>query len=227
MPKKGYYALKAEQAMASSANAVAPSAPPTQPAESSPDVEEAFEMYAQFVGDVPKTAAALKITPTAVLEMAAEHKWNERLKDLFELKKAGKPGDIERALNRAMNFVIANQYRSVLHRIVKRLHKLNDDELMDEVCIVKVDKDGNETKSFNSKAMADLATAIEKMNTCTYVALNDSVTERGHKKDHGETGLTLGAIHQVISQSIADSQNSAKRGDFAEKLAQAQKVLQG
>lgn len=219
MPTQHYYKTRAQKSMEALAHA-------SQPEAVQHDVEAAFEMYAQFCGDLSKTAAALNTTPGAVNEMAVEHKWNERLKDIFELKKSGKPGDIERALNRAMNFVIANQYRAVLHRLVKYFSRLTDEGLIKEVSVVRYDKEGNETSSsFNSKAMADLATAIEKMNTCTYVALNDSVTERNAKGERGESEITLGAIHQVISQSIADSQKSAKREDFAEKLAQAQKAI--
>lgn len=190
------------------------------------DVEAAFELFIQFTGDYARTAAALNVPPAVIVEMAEEFGWHARLKELFELKRSGKPGDLERALNRALNFVIANQYRNVLQRLVRHFHQLGSEGLLKELTVIKCDKDGNEvTRSFNAKAVSDLAAAIQKMTDCTYAALNDSLGERTRRNERGENEIPIGSIHQVISQSIADSQNSAKREEFSAKLAEAQKAL--
>ena len=85
------------------------------------DREQAFLLYATFCGDLEKTAHALNVRPVEVLRMVDEEGWNERLKAILELKKSGRPGDIERAINRALNFVMAHKFRLFLERVLFRL----------------------------------------------------------------------------------------------------------
>lgn len=188
------------------------------------DPENAFQVFAQLTGDVEKTAHALGISPAQVIEMATQLNWHERLKAIFELKKSGKPGDIEKAISRAINFVMAHRYRIILERIINRLFAMPVDELMEEITAVSYDKDGNEVKrAINTRALSDLAAALEKVQQLTYVALVDTVTERSRQKDPGDqSDVALGSIHAVISAAMVDASNSPKRAEFAERLKKAQ-----
>jgi hypothetical protein len=60
------------------------------------DIEQAFQLYATFCGDVERTAHALNVSPVDVLRTADEERWSERLKSILELKKSARPGDIVR-----------------------------------------------------------------------------------------------------------------------------------
>lgn len=190
------------------------------------DVENAFQLYSSFTGDVQRTAFALGVKPQVVIEMAQELKWDERLKSIFDLKKTGKPGDLEKALSRAINFVQAHRMRIVLERMITRLYEMPVDKLVEECTAISYDKEGNEIKRMlNTRALSDLCAAVEKIHQLTYVALVDTVTERARRQDNGDAEVSLGSIHAVISQAMADSKTSPRREEFSAKLAKAQEAL--
>jgi hypothetical protein len=153
------------------------------------DRENAFLLYATFTGDLERTAHALNIRACDVLLMADEEKWNEKLKPILELKKSTKPGDVERAINRALNFVQAHRMRMVIERVVFRLYNMKPDE-MEEYLFAQssIGKDGKEYvyKKLTTRSLADLASAIEKCHAMSYMALNDSAPERGRRKDDSD-----------------------------------------
>lgn len=189
------------------------------------DAESAFQVYAQLTGDVEKAAHALGISPAQVIEMASSLGWQERLKTIFELKKSNKPGDVEKAINRAVNFVQAHRYRIVLERITNRLYAMSADELVGEITTVSYDKDGNEVKRvINTRILADLATALEKVQQLTYAALVDTSSDRSKRKAESDdqSDVSLQSIHSVISQAMSDTQNSVRREEFSQRLKQAQ-----
>lgn len=187
------------------------------------DVENAFQVFAQLTGDYEKTAHALGIKPQVVVEMATELGWHDRLKSIFELKKSTKPGDVEKAISRALNFVMAHRYRIILERIVNKLYLMTPEELVEEITAVSYDKEGNEVKRvLNTRALSDLAAAIEKVQQLTYVALVDTVTERARRQDNGDAEVSMGSIHQIISAAMNDTSVSTRKEEFAAKLAKAQ-----
>jgi len=190
------------------------------------DAEQIFQLYCSFTGDLQRTAHAAGITPQAVAELAEEHKWAARLSAIFDLKKSGKPGDLEKCLSRALNFVQAHRMRIVLERLIGKLYAMTPDELLDHCTVVQLDKDGNELKrTLSMRPLSDLCAALEKVQALTYMSLSDTASERVRKNESGDPELSLSSIHSLISQAMSDTQNSAGREEFAAKLAKASESL--
>jgi hypothetical protein len=192
------------------------------------DRESAFMLYASFAGDVEKTAHALGVSPVAVLAIVDEDKWLDKLRVIIELKKSGRPGDLERGINRALNFVMAHRYRLFLERVVSRLVRLTDCDLEHELfpSVERLGKDGavqSIERKMNTRALADLAAALEKCHAMTYAALNDSTSERVKRKDtDGNDSVT--DMHAKIAQAMAQvgSSDTLRARLFDAQIAKAQ-----
>lgn len=168
------------------------------------DRENAFLLYAAFTGDVERTAHALNIRACDVLLMADEERWNEKLKPILELKKSSRPGDIERAINRALNFVQAHRMRMIIERVVQRLTGMTGEEMEQYLFSeTTLGKDGKERiyKRLTTRALADLASAIEKCHAMSYMALSDSTQERTKRKDEGGE-VAAGDMHVKIAEAM-------------------------
>lgn len=165
------------------------------------DRENAFMLYATFCGDVVRTAAALNIAPSAVIRIAEEDNWNAKLAPIIELQKSATPGDIERAVNRALNFVQAHKMRLFLQRVVARVTGMTDSEV-EEYVMAGHGKDGFVFKQLSTRALADLASALEKCHALTYMALSDTAAERVKR---GEKPGTASAndMHTQIAEAMA------------------------
>lgn len=168
-----------------------------------PDIDKAFQTYASFSGDAIQTAHVLGIAPAEVLHLAEQHGWAGRLKSIFELRKSGKPQDIERAISRTVNFVQAHRMRIVLDRIVNELYTKSGAELVDLCISDRKDKDGNTIgQTLNLKPYTELAAALEKVHLMTYYSLSDSPGERKQRKPEDD-GPTLQDIHSQIAAAMA------------------------
>lgn len=170
------------------------------------DVEQAFQLYVQFSGDTQKTSHALNVPEFQVLKLVDRLHWDKQLAAIFELKKSGKPGDVERGISRAMNFVQVHKFRIVVERIVRKFYAMDDDALFDACFTQRLDKDGNEIgRVVNLKPFAELATAMEKIHQMTYMALSDSMSERTRRQETGETEYSATQLHQLIAAGMAGS----------------------
>lgn len=173
------------------------------------DRENAFLLYATFVGDCEKTAAALGIRPVDVLRAADEEGWAGKLGKIIELKKSSKPGDMERAINRALNYVQAYRMRAFLARVVQKVTGLSNEEMEDYIFTeaITTDKDGQSIKykKLATRSLADLTTALEKCHALTYLALNDTVQDRTRRKEQvgGDDGAAMGDMHSKIAEAMA------------------------
>lgn len=165
------------------------------------DREQAFLLYATFCGDVEKTAAALNVRAVDVARIADDEGWNSKLRAILELKKSGKPGDIERAINRALNFVMAHKFRLFLERVLTRVTGMDMAEF-EEYLLTHNDKDGSH-KRLSTRALADLASAMEKAQAMSYMALNDSAPERAKRKSDADTDGAGGELHAKIAAGMA------------------------
>ncbi len=166
------------------------------------DRENAFLLYAAFCGDLERTAHALNIRTMDVLRMADEENWNEKLRGILELKKSGRPGDVERMINRALNFVQAHKMRMVIERVLCRITKLTPEELEDYMFSGKVSKDGDIEKKLSTRAIADLASALEKCHAMTYAALNDSAPERAKRNDKEDGAASAADMYVRITEAV-------------------------
>ncbi len=189
------------------------------------DIENAFQLYATFAGDVERTAHALGVKPIDVLRLADEGNWSERLRAIFTLKKSTKPGDLERGLNRAMNFVQAHRMRLFIGRMLKKFSMMDENELDDFFFTVteRPDKQAGGViveRKINTKAISDLAAAMEKCHQMSYSALNDTASERVNRGDEQERETSATEVHQALAEAMqaAQGDQSPRARLFAEQL---------
>lgn len=165
--------------------------------------ESGFLMFALFCGDIVRTAHALNVAPEVIRSLAVEHAWDAKLRPIVDLKQSSRPGDVERAMNRAVNFVQAHRWRSFLEVVMNELTGMNRQEIRAYIFATETDKDGIQTKKFTTRALADLSSAIEKCHALTYIALNDTATER-KGRDSSEDGEHAAAeLHLKLAEAMA------------------------
>lgn len=170
------------------------------------DRSQCFLLFATFAGDAVRTAAALGISPVAVLRVAEEEGWLTRLAPIIELSRSQRPGDWERACNRATNFVQAHRMRLILDRTVKRLTDMTAEELEDLIEEKHTNKDGSVTVKLSTRALADLASAIEKVQAATYQSLGDTAPERAKRKGSAEDeGDSAADIHAKLAKAMTEA----------------------
>jgi hypothetical protein len=186
------------------------------------DRKNAFLVYASVSGDEDKAAMALGISHSAMVRLIIEEGWEEKIAGLIRLRKSGNSRQVEKGLNRALNFTQAQRFRMVIERLMRRLSDMSDDELMEYSFQTETSthKDGtvDETKRFNARPFADLASAMEKVHTLSYQALADTASER-KKTDDERQGPTSEEIHSTIAGAIAKMNTAAPAGPVAEALA--------
>jgi hypothetical protein len=170
------------------------------------DLKNAFLVYASVSGDADKAAMALDISRVAIERLIIEEGWDARIEGLIRLRKSGNGRLVEKGLNRALNFTQAQRFRMVLERLMRRLSEMTDDELMEYSFQTETSthKDGtvDETKRFNARPFADLASAMEKCHSLSYMALCDTSGERKKREDE-HAGPTEAEIHSTIAGAIA------------------------
>jgi len=187
------------------------------------DRQAAFLLYAQFCGDAVRTAAALNIKPCDILEVAKDSEWDSQIQPILELKASGRPGDVERALNRAVNFVQAYKLKIFLERILSKLDQMKEEDVEEYIFQTNV-RDGVVSKKMDTRPLTDLVAAIEKCHALTYMALGDTATERVKRVDNASANL------EDIHVKMADAFARIKAGDsrterlFDARLKLAQSV---
>jgi hypothetical protein len=193
------------------------------------DREQAYLLFATFCGNPERTAHALGISPAAVVAMSEHEGWKEKLKPIIDLhSNAQQPADIERAINRALNFVQAHRLRLTVERALRRLFLAGDDSgeaLENLLTDWKVEKDGTKIGKFSARALADLAAAMEKAQVLSYMALSDSAVERTKRKDD-TPALSASALHvqiaEAMSRALSDAAPSPRAELFDAQLADAE-----
>jgi hypothetical protein len=175
------------------------------------DPEEIFRFFVFSMGDLVKTAALTGRTPEEVRAMAAERNWMGRIAPLLKLYTSTRPGDLERAMNRASNFVQADRYRAFLDRMLRVICN-TDPRQLEELCVSAVtDRFGSTTWKLATRPFADLATALEKCHAMTYAALQDTATERREREQEGDPDTNIGQQHIDIASAL-----SRKRAEAGE-----------
>jgi hypothetical protein len=168
------------------------------------DRDNAFMLYATFCGDVDRTAHALSVEPEAVRGMVDQGKWDQKLRGILELKKSGKAGDVERAMNRAVNYVQAHRLRVFLERVLQHIFSCPLEQIEEWMFSFQYSKGDTEpVKKFSTRPLADLAAALEKCHSLTYLALGDSATERRGRNDVQDSDVSGGEIHARIAAAMS------------------------
>lgn len=181
------------------------------------DRENAFLLYATFCGDVERTAHALNVRAVDVLRIADDEGWQTRLGPILALKKSTRPGDIERAINRALNFVQAHRMRMFLEKIIHKITGLGEEQIEEYLFTSTPDKNGDTYKKLTTRALADLTSALEKCHALTYLALNDTVQDRTRRKEQTEGDESAGELNVQIAKAMAEKRaSSSPRGQLFE-----------
>jgi hypothetical protein len=167
------------------------------------DREQCFLLFATFTGDVERTAHAAGVRPVDILNVSEAEGWNERLRSIIALKQSARPGDIERAINRALNYVQAHRLRLLVERVLHELAGMNTEELKKYLFSEHSPKTGVPFKKLTTRALADLSSALEKAHSMTYLSLGDTVQDRNRRKEQEEDGGSAGDLHSKIAEAMA------------------------
>lgn len=167
------------------------------------DREQAFLLFATNCGDIIKTSHALGIDSVALLRVVDEEGWCARLQPILEKMKSHKPGDLERGINRALNFVQAYRLRMILERAIREMTGWTDEQLRANLLQETCTKMGSSTK-LSTRWAADFATALEKCHSLTYQALNDTTSERIKRKEESTDGSALD-LHARIAAAMGSA----------------------
>lgn len=162
------------------------------------NVTQVFLTYTALVGDVAKTAAALDLDPDYVLKLAHEEGWQSKLERICLIGKGGKPGDWERAANRALCYVQAHQTREVIGRVISRFQDMEDEEIIE--AIASVAKDGS--RHVSGRFFADLTAAMEKCHQMAYCALGDTAGERKDNTSAEVDSVNATALHVAVLAAL-------------------------
>lgn len=190
------------------------------------DRENAFLLYATFCGDLVRTSHALNTSTEAVARAAEEGNWNDKLAPILALKKSTRPGDVERAMNRALNFVQAHQMRMFVSRVIQRMTGMSEEDLADYIFQSQTDTNKVSAK-LSTRGIADLASAMEKCQCMTYQALNDTPTERVKRKEIADDpDISAGDMHARIAHAMAQvgQDNSPSAQLFDAQLLEAARL---
>ena len=169
------------------------------------DRENAWLLFASFAGDIERTALALNVPAVAILRVADDEGWLARLKPIIDLKKSGRPGDIERALNRAVNYVQVHKFRLIVERALQRLTNMDGSEL-DHYMLTKMGKEGRED-CLTTRPLADLASALEKAHAMSYQALEDSTADRAKRKEV-QSEVSAGDMYAKMAEAMSKIKGS-------------------
>jgi hypothetical protein len=181
---------------------------PTEPF----DKENAFLLYSIFCGDVKRTAHAIGVKEDLIEKLALVNGWDAQLKPIIDLKQSARAGDVERAINRALNFVQAHKTRMLLERVLVQLTGMSPSDLEAFLFPQKTKGGGEVIQTFSTRALADLASAIEKCHAMTYLALNDTSSDRKERGEDASSGAGESAseIHMKLAAAMSAAGGASK-----------------
>lgn len=162
------------------------------------DVSQIFLTFMSLVGDCARTAAALDIDPAIVEGLAEQEGWIDKVRRLSVMSKSGKPGDYERAQNRALNFVQAHRLRMTVDAMLRSFDGLTPEQILFK--FTSFDKLGRE--HISARFLADLAAAAEKIQALSYAALGDSVKERVERAGDNDGEMTPDQLHAAVIAAL-------------------------
>lgn len=162
------------------------------------DTSRIFLTYITFVGDVEKTAEELGLDPAIVRKIADDEDWESKIRKVSLMSKSDKPGDWERAANRALCFVQAHQIRGLIDRMLQSFKGLTPEEIADR--LGTFDKNGSIHVS--ARFFADLTAAAQKAHEMSYAALGDSMGERKDRSGEENDQLNANALHAAVISAL-------------------------
>lgn len=196
------------------------------------DRKQAFLLYAALCGSVEQTAAALNVSVVTMQRVVDEENWAERIKSIVDLKKSSRPGDVERAVNRALSFVQAHRMRLFIERLIQKLTNMSDAEINDYIFSAEVPHGRGNPKAIvaklNTRPVADLVAALEKCHAALYMSLGDTATERVRRQEftNDKSGDSASEIHAKIAAAMNEiaGSESPRALLFDQQLKEVQAV---
>lgn len=159
------------------------------------DVSQAFLLFMATVGDVEKTASFLDLDVAVIEALAKQEGWLEKIRRISIMSKGEKPGDYERAQNRALNYVQAHLFRRTIDQALRAVRDLSNEEVLTKM----TSTDRNGKTHVTARFYADMAAAMEKVQGMTYAALGDSTAERKDLlKDNQGNAVGAAGIHAAV-----------------------------
>ncbi len=162
------------------------------------NVSRIFLVYTALVGDISKTAAALNLSEEFVRKLAADEGWNRQLEKICLMSKSGKPGDFERATNRALCFVQAHQTSELLNRVLEQFQGMTNEEVLE--AIASVAKDGS--RHVSARFFADFSSALAKCHEMKYAALDDLAGARVKREGGDSEEINASALHAAVLAAL-------------------------
>lgn len=181
-----------------------------------------FLTYLHFAGDLRRVQMALQIPMERLAEVSTANDWPGKLRNEVGDSPETIGPDLQRSLNRATNFVQANQLRKLCDRILT--HFSRDDERMAELITVCTPKGSY----IDTSPLKNLAASIELAQKLSCAALGDN-TERTLEESSGnqnpvkvakamqkalaaaDADPTLGSIRAVQEAVGAEGKHSMRR----------------
>lgn len=157
-----------------------------------------FLGFVALVGDIDRTALAFNLSPRVVRHLAEKNGWDDKIRSISFQNKSGKPGDFEKATNRALSFVTGHMLRSVISKIIENIHGMSRSDIVKTVI---VQKGGGVT--FSAGFYSDLSAALERCNSICFAALEDDAGGRTRAgKEAVSAELSVTALHAAISSAL-------------------------
>lgn len=166
------------------------------------DAAQAFLLWTANNFDCAATAHALGISAVALQRTIDDEQWVERVAPIVAKIKSQKPGDYEKACNRALAFVQGHRLRSICERVITEMTGWSKEELRENVAPESITKDGRISQKISTRFLGDLSSACEKANAICFSALGDTASDRAKRNDSLDAGPVLD-LHAKISACMA------------------------
>lgn len=184
------------------------------------DVAYLFQVFMVLVGDVQKVAAATDIPEAVIQELADAEGWTEKVRRISIQSKSGKPGDWEKAQNRALNFVQVHQLRRSLDRVIAHISEKVDNEQVLDLIEHKTENATN----YTAKLFTELAKAMQSLHEMSYSALGDTVRERDPEGSGKDAAMTAAALHVTVIGALNNAKLKDKPSETLVKEAVAKVI---
>jgi hypothetical protein len=136
------------------------------------DQVKLFQLYVLFGGDTKRTSLVSRVEESRVKALAHDFNWKGKLNGRKSLD-TDEGMTEERASNRVLNYVVADQLHNVFSNLIK---ELNSDPAFAKAFCTSVDSETEEVR-FNTKNLVELAKGVEIMSNVKYRALGDKVAQ--------------------------------------------------
>lgn len=158
-----------------------------------------FLTYLHFDGDLRRVQMALQVPMDRLADVSAANDWAGKLRNEVGDNPETIGPDLQRSLNRATNFVQANQLRKLNDRILA--HFLRDEERMMELITVCTPK----SSYIDTSPLKNLAASIETAQRLTRESLGDNADRTLEESSGSQNPVHVAkAMQKALAAADAD-----------------------